>query len=125
MYLRSGSANNWWLRSANPTNSTNFHYINNNGNVNNNNASNSNGACFGFCIISQVRQSNLFLDEISAFAKGACDLSERINKNSDMVDWTLLALQANGENLFNSQPITQSEIASINRLYGVITIIIL
>lgn len=54
-----------------------------------------------------------------------CDRSGRMNKNSDMVDWTLLALQVNGENLFNSQLITQSEIASINGLYGVITIIIL
>ena len=40
-----GSANNWWLRSAN--NGTNFYNVNNNGNNNNNNANNSNGVVFG------------------------------------------------------------------------------
>ena len=43
-----GSANNWWLRSANST--TNFRYVNNNGNENNNNANNTNGVVFGFHI---------------------------------------------------------------------------
>lgn len=42
------SANNWWLRSPNASNSNNFCYVNSNGNVNNNNANNSNGAVFGF-----------------------------------------------------------------------------
>lgn len=43
-----GSANNWWLRSAN--NTTNFRYVNNNGNENNNNANNANGLVLGFNI---------------------------------------------------------------------------
>ena len=33
---------NWWLLPANSGNSTNFCYVNNNGNANNNNASNTN-----------------------------------------------------------------------------------
>ena len=45
------SAANWWLRSPNATNATNFSNVNNNGNVNNNNnATNTNGVAFGFCI---------------------------------------------------------------------------
>lgn len=47
----SPSATWWWLRSPYAGNSNNFCYVNNNGNVNNNNADNSNGVCFGFCII--------------------------------------------------------------------------
>jgi len=43
-----GSANNWWLRSANSNNGTNFWYVNNNGTSNNNNANNANGVAFGF-----------------------------------------------------------------------------
>ena len=41
--LPSGSANNWWLRSPNVSNSNNFRYINSTGNVNNNNANNTRG----------------------------------------------------------------------------------
>lgn len=42
-------ANNWWERSPNASNSTNFVNVNNNGNPNNNNnASNANGVAFGF-----------------------------------------------------------------------------
>ncbi|MBQ8000029.1 MAG: hypothetical protein IJ298_02280 [Ruminococcus sp.] len=39
------TSTNWWLRSPNVGNSTNFWNVNNNGNCNNNNASNSNGVC--------------------------------------------------------------------------------
>lgn len=46
---RSGSADNWWLRSPNLGNSTNFWYVLDSGDVNNNNASNTNGVSFGFC----------------------------------------------------------------------------
>lgn len=46
----SGSASFWWLRSAYPTNSTNFHYVYVGGYVNNYYASYSNGVCFGFCV---------------------------------------------------------------------------
>lgn len=44
------SANNWWERSPNATNSNNFCNVNSNGNgnANNNNANNSNGVAFGF-----------------------------------------------------------------------------
>jgi len=48
----SGSANNWWLRSAN--NSSNFYNVNNDGSNNNNNANNTNGVVFGS---SSARQS--------------------------------------------------------------------
>ena len=44
-----GSANNWWERSPNGSNSTNFCNVNSNGNANYNNASNANGVAFGFC----------------------------------------------------------------------------
>ncbi len=44
-----GSANNWWLRSPNVSNSTNFRNFNSTGNVNNNNANNTRGVSFGFC----------------------------------------------------------------------------
>ncbi len=36
-------ANNWWARSPNVTNSTNFWNVNTNGGSNNNNANNANG----------------------------------------------------------------------------------
>ena len=40
------SANNWWERSVNPNNATNFANVNNNGDPsNNNNASNTNYVC--------------------------------------------------------------------------------
>lgn len=49
MILLSFTANNWWERSPNASNSTNFCNVNSNGNANNNNnASNSRGVCFGF-----------------------------------------------------------------------------
>ena len=38
------SSTNWWLRSANTSNSNNVMNVNSDGNVNNNNAYNSNGA---------------------------------------------------------------------------------
>lgn len=46
----SGSAYNWWLRSAFPTYSSSFHYIYYSGDVSYNHASYSFGVCFGFCI---------------------------------------------------------------------------
>lgn len=45
---QAGSANNWWTRSPNTGNTTNFIYVNSSGN-NNNNASNSYGVCLGLC----------------------------------------------------------------------------
>jgi hypothetical protein len=43
------TANNWWERSPNLSNTTNFMNVNNNGNPNNNNnASNVNGVVPGF-----------------------------------------------------------------------------
>lgn len=48
--LYSVSAVNWWLRSPNASNSSNFVNVNNDGTVNNNNASNSNGVAPGFYI---------------------------------------------------------------------------
>ncbi|MGN1157929.1 MAG: DUF6273 domain-containing protein [Agathobacter sp.] len=45
-WLYSASANNWWERSPNVSNTTNFMNVNNNGNPNNNNnANNTNGVC--------------------------------------------------------------------------------
>lgn len=42
-------ANNWWERSPNASNTTNFMNVNNNGNPNNNNnANNTNGVVVGF-----------------------------------------------------------------------------
>lgn len=38
-----GNGANWWLRSPNPNNANNAHYVNNNGNLNNNNVNNNNG----------------------------------------------------------------------------------
>ena len=49
MILSGGSANNWWLRSPNVSNTTNFRNFNSTGNVNNNNASTTRGVSFGFC----------------------------------------------------------------------------
>ena len=46
-----GSANNWWLRSATASNTTNFEGVYYNGAVPNSYyANNANGVCFGFCI---------------------------------------------------------------------------
>ena len=42
------SANNFWLRGANLSNTTNFWNVNNNGNTNNNNATNANGVVLRF-----------------------------------------------------------------------------
>ena len=47
-YNASGSANNWWLRSAN--NASNFRYVDNNGSENDNSASSAYGLVLGFCI---------------------------------------------------------------------------
>ena len=50
-------ANNWWERSPNTSNSTNFMNVNINGNPNNNNnANNTNAAALGFPIL-QVRMN--------------------------------------------------------------------
>ncbi len=49
VFVAVGSAANWWERSPNASNSTNFCLVNSNGNANNNNASNANGVAFGFC----------------------------------------------------------------------------
>ena len=51
--LRSSSASNWWLRSANNVN--NFRYVKSNGDWNNNNANNSYGVALGSSL---ARQSN-------------------------------------------------------------------
>lgn len=51
--LSNASSNNWWLRSPNYNNATNFVYVNNNGNANNNNANNTYGVSFGFCKLKQ------------------------------------------------------------------------
>ena len=46
-----GSANNWWLRSATASNTTLFESVYYNGDIPNSNYANSaNGVCFGFCI---------------------------------------------------------------------------
>lgn len=45
-----GSASNWWERSPNGNNSTNFCSVGSNSNVGSNSASNSYGVAFGFCI---------------------------------------------------------------------------
>lgn len=55
-YNLSGTTVNWWLRSANSSNSNNFRYVNSNGNNSNNNANNSYGVLLGS---SHARQSNL------------------------------------------------------------------
>lgn len=44
------TAVNWWLRSPNASNSTNFVNVNTDGTVNNNNANYSNGFAPGFCM---------------------------------------------------------------------------
>jgi hypothetical protein len=51
-YNGEGGAQNWWLRSPNASNSTNFCNVYNNGSANNNyaNAGNTYGVAFGFCI---------------------------------------------------------------------------
>ena len=44
------TAVNWWLRSPNASNYTNFVNVNTDGTVNNNNANYSNGFAPGFCM---------------------------------------------------------------------------
>ena len=86
------SANNWWLRSPNVTNTTNFWYINNNGNANNNNASNTNGVSFGFCADFGLNKVTLKV-KFMPVQKGCATLpAKRINKYLDLVNRTLLAL---------------------------------
>ena len=46
----SGSANGWWERSPNGSNSYAFCYVGSVGNASINSASNSRGVCFGFCV---------------------------------------------------------------------------
>ena len=43
------STTNWWERSPNASNATNFCNVNSDGTPNNNNASNTYGVAFGFC----------------------------------------------------------------------------
>lgn len=84
------SANNWWERSPNGSNSTNFCIVNSNGNANNNNASNSNGVSFG---VRKHRTDQVALwGETSTFTEGElvpC-LTAKISP-SDAASWTLLA----------------------------------
>jgi hypothetical protein len=69
----SGSANWWWLRSPNLSNSTNFCNVNNNGNVgNNNNASNTNGVCLGFRTSRPDKVSALCAPKSAPYAEGRC-----------------------------------------------------
>lgn len=49
IHAPSGAASNWWTRSPNTSNSTNFIYVNTSGTNNNNNASNTYGVCLGLC----------------------------------------------------------------------------
>lgn len=55
------SAANWWERSPNSSNSTNFCKVNSNGNANNNNASNTNGlAPFGYiCDAGEIKEESI------------------------------------------------------------------
>ena len=55
-----GSTMNWWERSPNASNSTNFCNVNNNGNANNNNANNSNGVAPDFKGFMGRRKKTLF-----------------------------------------------------------------
>ena len=48
-YLFCRLASNWWLRSPNATNTSNFVNVNTDGSVNNNSAANANGVAFGLC----------------------------------------------------------------------------
>lgn len=59
MILLSRTANNWWERSPNASNTTNFCNVNNNGNANNNNASNTRGVCFGFHILYGIKSDKV------------------------------------------------------------------
>ena len=46
-----GSANNWWLRSATASNTSHFEYVFDSGSVPNSyDANGTYGVCFGFCI---------------------------------------------------------------------------
>ncbi len=63
------SANNWWERSPNYNNSSNFCNVNSDGTANNNNASNTNGlAPFGYIIDTRKVASAKLAD----FDTGAC-----------------------------------------------------
>ena len=44
------SAANWWIRSPNATNATNFSYVNNGGTAYSIGATATGGVAFGFCI---------------------------------------------------------------------------
>jgi len=46
-----GSANNWWLRSATASNTTGFEFVGSNGDIPHSYGANvATGVCFGFCI---------------------------------------------------------------------------
>ncbi len=55
MLVYRGAAANWWERSPNTGNSTNFCNVTTAGAVNNNNASNANGIALGFCACARLR----------------------------------------------------------------------
>lgn len=75
-----GSAANWWTRSPNTGNSTNFYYVNSSGSNNNNNASNSYGVVLGLCddrreplrrgYVKQSTPPGLRAGEIRTFTEG-------------------------------------------------------
>ena len=66
-------------------------------------------ACLSAFATRYTRQSNLY-GEINVFAKGAHDLSVRINKYHDVVDRTLLALPLIVVQRFNGRYYGQSEL---------------
>jgi len=57
--VQSCLAVNWWERSANYNNATNFCNVNTNGNANNNNASNSNGLAPDFLLAHRSQDMTL------------------------------------------------------------------
>ena len=74
---------NWWLRSPDPGNSTNFRNVNSNGNANTNNATNGNSVVLGssFTRLLSGRQSNPFwVKSEPGWREGERSLPVKVNK---------------------------------------------
>lgn len=122
------AANNWWLRSTNQNNTTNFVNVNNNGNVNNNNANNERGVVPFFSDflnldISSISENNTLVGSIGVnqvrFRKGACYPFLQRKNSGDRVGCIISNDQhkTGCQHQFMKSDITFNEVFSDKHLY--------
>ena len=85
------SANNWWERSPNGNNTTNFCNVNSDGSANNNNASNSNGVAVGFRNLDRSDKVTRCGEIRTFYGRNSCNPALWLKQSFDAINRTLLA----------------------------------